>query len=57
MHKYNFEIHQEMKLIYQTWINLWCASFDYQEEVERKFRIKQLLQVLKKMRQAIIYGQ
>lgn len=41
---------QEMKLIYMTWIILWCATFSYQDQIEQQFRVNQLLQVMIKLK-------
>ena len=42
-----------MKLVYLTWINLWCGTFKYQDEIEWEFRRNQLIQVLKKLKSPI----
>ena len=47
---------EEMVLVYETWINLWCGSFQHLEEGEKTFRVNQLIQVLQKMREPISNG-
>jgi hypothetical protein len=29
----------EMKLIFLTWINFWCATFNYQDPTEQQMRV------------------
>lgn len=53
---FKFE-NQEMQLIFISWINLWCGSFKYQHDIEQKFRLNQLIQVLQKMKEPISNGQ
>jgi hypothetical protein len=47
---------EELVLVYETWINLWCGAFQYLDEGEKTFRVNQLIQVLQKMREPISNG-
>jgi hypothetical protein len=36
--KLKIEKYEEKKVIYQTWIYLWCGTFKYQDVIEWEFR-------------------